>query len=92
MNISQQRLKEIAEIPDEKIDHKPKALVNEVNTSDIPELDDDFWKDARLIIPESKKLIPFCIEKDVFEWFSQFRDDYQFHMNTVLRDYVKAHR
>ncbi len=49
MNISQQRLKEIAEIPDEKID-----------TSDIPELDDDFWKDARLIIPESKKLIHFC--------------------------------
>jgi uncharacterized protein (DUF4415 family) len=61
MNISQQRLKEIAEIPDEKID-----------TSDIPELDDDFWKDARLIIPESKKLIHFCIEKDVLEWFEQF--------------------
>ena len=56
MNISQQRLKEIASIPDEKID-----------TSDIPELDDDFWKDARLIIPESKKLIHFCIERDVFE-------------------------
>ncbi len=45
MNISQQRLKEIASIPDEKID-----------TSDIPELDDDFWKDARFIIPESKKV------------------------------------
>lgn len=81
MNISQQRLKEIAEIPDEKID-----------TSDIPELDDDFWKDARLIIPESKKLIQFCIEKDVFEWFSQFGDDYQIRMNAVLRDYVDAHR
>ena len=81
MNISQQRLKEIAEIPDEKID-----------TSDIPELLDDFWKDARLIIPESKKLIHFCIEKDVFEWFSQLGDDYQIHINAVLRDYVEAHR
>lgn len=79
MNISQQRLKEIAEIPDEKID-----------TSDIPELDDDFWKDARLIIPESKKLFHFCIEKDVFEWFAQFGDDYQIRINAVLRDYVKA--
>ena len=81
MNISQQRLKEIASIPDEKID-----------TSDIPELDDDFWKNARLIIPESKKLIPFCVEKDVFEWFSQFGDDYQTRMNAALRDYVEAHR
>jgi hypothetical protein len=54
MNISQQRLKEIASIPDEKID-----------TFDIPELDDNFWKDARLIIPESKKLIRFCIEKAI---------------------------
>jgi len=81
MNISQQRLKEIAEIPDEKID-----------TSDIPELDDDFWKDARLIIPESKELIHFCIEKSVFEWFSQFGDDYQTRMNTVLKDYIEAQR
>ena len=81
MNISQQRLKEIAEIPDEKID-----------TSDIPELDDDFWEDAKFIIPESKKLIHFCIEKDVFEWFSQLGDDYQIRMNDVLRDYVEAHR
>ncbi len=81
MNISQQRLKEIASIPDEKID-----------TSDIPELDDDFWKDARLIIPESKKLIHFCIERDVFEWFSQLGDDYQIRMNAVLRDYVETHQ
>ena len=81
MNISQQRLKEIAEIPDEKID-----------TSDIPELDDDFWEDAKFIIPESKKLIHFCIEKDVFEWFSQLGDDYQIRMNDVLRNYVEAHR
>jgi len=81
MNISQQRLKEIAEIPDEKID-----------TSDIPELDDAFWKDARLVIPESKKMIHLCIEKDVFEWFSQFGDEYQIRMNAVLRDYVEAHR
>jgi len=81
MNISQQRLKEIAEIPDEKID-----------TSDIPELDDDFWKDARLIIPESKKLIHFCIEEGVFEWFSQFGGDYQIRMNAVLKDYIEAQR
>jgi len=81
MNISQQRLKEIAEIPDEKID-----------TSDIPELDDDFWKNARLITPESKKLIHFCIEEEILEWFSQFGDDYQIRMNAVLRDYVETHQ
>jgi uncharacterized protein (DUF4415 family) len=81
MNISQQRLKEIAAIPDDKID-----------TSEIPELDDNFWQDARFIVPESKKLIHFCIEKDVFEWFAQFGDDYQNRMNAALRDYIEAHR
>lgn len=37
MTISQERLREIASIPDEEID-----------TKDIPELDADFWENATL--------------------------------------------
>ncbi|MDJ0620584.1 MAG: hypothetical protein QNJ63_28265 [Calothrix sp. MO_192.B10] len=37
MNISDKRLEEIKNIPDEDID-----------TSDIPELDDSFWENAKI--------------------------------------------
>ena len=41
MNISHKRLEEIQNIPDSAID-----------TSDIPELDDDFWQTAKMIVPK----------------------------------------
>ncbi|MEC4895758.1 MAG: hypothetical protein SAL07_21860 [Oscillatoria sp. PMC 1051.18] len=44
MNISRKRLKEIQNIPDSAID-----------TSDIPELDDRFWKNAKIVKPITKK-------------------------------------
>lgn len=42
MSLSKTRLSEIKSLPDDAID-----------TSDIPELDDDFWENARRIIPEN---------------------------------------
>jgi hypothetical protein len=46
MNISAKRLQEIKNIPDELID-----------TSDIPELDDNFWEKAKLLKPITQKSI-----------------------------------
>ena len=42
MKLSKTRFSEIENLPAETID-----------TSDIPELDDDFWEDAQEIIPEN---------------------------------------
>ena len=44
MSISKKRLKEIKAIKDEDID-----------CSDIPELDETFWKNAVLVHPEKKE-------------------------------------
>ena len=41
MKLSKTRLSEIEDIPE-----------NDIDTSDIPELDDDFWENAQQIIPE----------------------------------------
>lgn len=58
INISAKRLQEINNIPDQSID-----------PSDIPELDDHFWENDKLIRPIPKKAISFRIDRDVLEWF-----------------------
>lgn len=51
MNISAKRLQEINNIPDESID-----------TSDLPELDDKFWENAKLVKPITKQSISLRID------------------------------
>lgn len=78
MNISAKRLKEIESIPDEDID-----------TSDIPELDEHFWEKAKLIKPITKQAISLRIDNDVLEWFKNQGKGYQSLMNAVLRSYFE---
>ncbi|MDJ0618108.1 MAG: hypothetical protein QNJ63_15405 [Calothrix sp. MO_192.B10] len=58
MNISTKRLEEIQNIPDEELD-----------TSDIPELDAHFWENAKLVQPITKQAISLIIDSDVLQWF-----------------------
>ena len=53
MTISKQRLAEIAAIKDSDIDY-----------SDIPELDDTFWANAELKMPQTKDKITVRIDHD----------------------------
>jgi uncharacterized protein (DUF4415 family) len=78
MTISAKRLEEINNIDDELID-----------TSDIPELDDKFWENAKLVEPMTKKAISIRVDNDVLEWFKNQGKGYQSLMNSVLRSYVK---
>jgi uncharacterized protein (DUF4415 family) len=78
MNISPKRLKEIENIPDEAI-----------NTSDIPELDDNFWKKAKMVEPIPKKSISIRLDTDILEWFKSQGKGYQTSINNVLRTYVE---
>jgi uncharacterized protein (DUF4415 family) len=71
--------KEIAELPDEAIDY-----------SEIPELDEEFWQNARLVMPESKERITLRVDKEVIEFFRRGGQGYQTRMNAVLRAYVEA--
>ena len=56
LSVSQKRLDEIKAIKDEDID-----------LSDIPELDEAFWEKAELRLPESKKGVYIRIDNDVLE-------------------------
>lgn len=82
MKISKDRLDEIAAIPDTDID-----------TSDIPEVGQDFFANAKLIMPSSVKKIPVSLrlDDDVLAWFkAQGERGYQTRMNAVLRAYMQA--
>lgn len=78
MPISKKRLEEIAAIPDSKIDY-----------SDIAELGSEFWENAKVVFPASKKAVTIRIDGDVLDWFKKAGKGYQSRMNAVLRSYME---
>ena len=65
---------------------------DDIDYSDIPEMDEAFWANARIEDPGKKKAISLRIDKDVLEWFKHQGGRYQRLINLVLRQYMKAHR
>ncbi len=81
MNISHKRLEELQNIPDSAID-----------TSDIPELDDNFWRSAKVMAPIAKKAVSIRLDSDILDWFKSQGKGYQSTINNVLRTYVNHQR
>lgn len=80
MTISKKRIKQIQEIKDEDIDF-----------SDIQELDIAFFKKAEVKLPENKKTISIRLDNDVMEWFkTNYKRGYQTRINSLLKAYVIA--
>jgi uncharacterized protein (DUF4415 family) len=74
-------VEELAALPDEDIDY-----------SDIPELDEAFFRNARLVMPAGKRQVTLRIDADVLDWFRAQGKGYQSRMNAVLRAYVGTKR
>ena len=69
---------------------KIKAMKDsDINLSDIPELDDDFFADAKLW-PGKKKQITLRLDPDVVEFFKTGGRGYQSSINAALRRYMEA--
>ena len=82
MPISIKRLAEIESINEEDID-----------TSDIPEVDESFFRAAQLVMATStnKKAVSMRIDEDVLEWFKSEGKGHLSRMNAVLRAYMITH-
>ena len=80
MSIGKKRLKEIKNIKDKNIDY-----------SDIPELDEDFWANAKPVYPKGKKAISIRLDQDIIDFFKHQGKGYQSKINNVLRSYMEAH-
>jgi len=55
-------------------------------------LGDEFWKNARVVVPRGKTSVHLRIDSDVVEWFRANGKGHLTRMNAVLRAYVDAHR
>ena len=64
----------------------------DIDFSDIPELDDDFFKNAKVVVSPGKKQIALRVDTDVLEWMKGQGKGYQSRMNAILRSYYEAHR
>ena len=64
--------------------------------ADAPEieLDEDFWRNARIVMPDDKGKTPVSLRVDteVVEWFKQQGKGYLTRMNAVLRAYVETQK
>lgn len=63
----------------------------DIDTTDIPELGDDFFRKAQLHVP-AKQAVTIRLDADVLAWFKAQGSGYQTRINQLLRQYMQAHR
>ncbi len=58
------------------------------------ELDEDFWRNATVVMPDDRGKMPLSIRVDteVVEWFREQGRGYLTRMNAVLRAYVETEK
>jgi uncharacterized protein (DUF4415 family) len=64
----------------------------EIDTSDIPPLDETFFANARLRVPRKKVSVTLDVDADVIEWFRAQGEDFQNRVNAALKIYAEAHK
>jgi len=82
-------MKKLSRTDWQRIDGMPDA---QIDTSDIPPLDADFFSNAEVRLPRPKELITLRLDHDILAWFRGFGKGYQTRINAVLRTYMEAHR
>ena len=60
----------------------------DIDTSDIPELDDEFFRKAQINVP-AKQPVTLRLDADVLVWFKSQGRGYQTRINKLLRSYME---
>ena len=63
----------------------------EIDTSDVPELGDDFFEQATFRMPKPVSVV-IKIDPDVLAWFESQGEAFEKRMNAALRIYAEAHK
>ena len=63
-----------------------------IDFSDIPELDEEFWMRAELVEPDRTEQVTIRVKRSVLDYFKAPGKGYQTRMNRVLESYVRARR
>jgi uncharacterized protein (DUF4415 family) len=67
-----------------------KVQDRDIDFSDIPELDEAFWRDARLVEPDRTQSVTLRVKQSVLDAFKAQGKGYQTRMNAVLETYARA--
>jgi uncharacterized protein (DUF4415 family) len=65
---------------------------DEIDTSDIPFLDDTFFTNAKMQMPEGKVSVLLNVDEEILEWYQEKGIDIRNIANSALREYVETHR
>ncbi|MEA1940703.1 MAG: BrnA antitoxin family protein [Pseudomonadota bacterium] len=76
---ARREIEALRDLPDEEIDF-----------SDIPELDEAWFAEAEVWTPPAKKQITLRLDEDIVAYFKEQGKGYQTRMNAVLRAFVDA--
>ncbi len=68
------------------------AKDEDIDFSDIPELDETFWQRAEFIEPDLTEQITLRVKRFVLAYFKAPGKGYQTQINHVLESYVRAQR
>lgn len=64
----------------------------DIDYSDIPELDENFFKKARVTVPPGKQQLTLRLDADVLAWLKGQGRGYQSRINAILRAYYEANQ
>lgn len=64
----------------------------DIDYSDIPELDAEFFRQAQVVVPPRKQQLTIRLDTDVLAWLKSHGKGYQSRINAILRAYYDAHR
>ena len=70
----------------------PALKDEDIDFSEIPELDETFWQEEKLAEPDRTEQISLRIRHSVLQWFKRPGKGYQTRINRVLETYVRAQR
>jgi uncharacterized protein (DUF4415 family) len=64
----------------------------DIDLSDIPELDAEFFSRAVIRLPEPKSVVTIRLDREVLEWFKGQGKGYQTRINSLLKAYMEAYK
>jgi len=62
-----------------------------INYEDSPATTKEFWKDAKVFMPQHKVHISLRLDEDIINYFKEEGKGYQSKINAILKSYINAH-
>jgi uncharacterized protein (DUF4415 family) len=75
---------------EELAEHLDAMPEEQIDYTEIPPLDDEFFRTAELLMPRPKRAISLRLDADLLDWLRAQGPGYQSRINAVLRAYMEA--